>query len=83
MYGPPFRVAHIAGMVAHFTGISQPNEMTETRRWKRDDGGLSNYFLTHVGHLGHHILTPAAGPSLDWPTSTGIGGPLHRNTQGH
>src|SRR5215472_18234954 len=38
-------------------------------------------FLTHVGHLCHPVLTPAAGSFSPWPTSTGIGGPLHRNTQ--
>jgi hypothetical protein len=35
--GPPFRVAHITGMVAHISGMPQRNEMTETRRWRRDD----------------------------------------------
>lgn len=38
--GPPFRVAHITGMVAHISGMPQRNEMTETRRWRRDDEGI-------------------------------------------
>jgi hypothetical protein len=63
--GPPFRVAHITGMVAHITGMPQRNEMTETRRWRRDDAGFSLLSLTHVGHLRHHNLTlRLALPSL-------------------
>ena len=46
------------------------------------------FSLTHVGPLGHHVLTPAADSSepgplvtgIGGPIVTGIGGPLHRNT---
>jgi hypothetical protein len=70
MDGPPFAAAHIAGMVAHFTGmparttgIRPVDETMETKRWRRDDEVISTSVLTHVGHLGHHMLTPAAGSS--------------------
>ena len=82
-------VAHITGMVAPLPGgIRQGNETMET-----NDGdemtAIFTFFLTQVGHLGHHVLTPAAGSSLPGPLVTGmggplpggIGGPLHRNTQ--
>lgn len=46
-----------------------------------DDEAFPLSFLTQVGHLGNHILTPAAGSFYPGPLASGIGGPLHRNTQ--
>src|SRR5579871_6392434 len=78
-------------MVAHIAAETDG----ETRRWRRNDGNEMavkfTFFLTDVGHLGHHILTPAAGSSYPGPHASGIagslaggiGGPLHRNTHNH